>query len=141
MSKGLESVELGAKVLCKGYLKKTYNFITNDKDIQKDLCKLNNKPLTDSESGYLDGLGNEVDWEEQIKVKEFVEKEFVGFICGKKNLHTTIYPTVFYQDFTGTEYDVVCKDNYVLCYEVCVENKNKSWGKRYVPVDKVEVIA
>ena len=77
---------------------------------------------------------------QQIKVREFIEKEFTGFICGKKKLHTTIYPTVAYQSYTGDEYDVVYKDTYIDCYEVCVENKNKSWGKRYVPIDKVEVL-
>ena len=136
----MNRLELGTKVLCKGYLKKNNVYITNDKEGQRELCRLNNKPFKESESGYHDSLGNEVDWEEQIKVREFIEKEFTGFICGRRKLHTTIYPTVAYQSYTGNEYDVVYKDNYIDCYEVCVENKNKSWGKRYVPMDKVEVL-
>lgn len=134
------TIKLGTKVLCKGYLKKNNVYITNDKEGQKELCRLNNKPFKESESGYHDSLGNEVDWEEEIKVREFIEKEFTGFVCGKKNLHTTIYPDVYYQPFTCNEYDMVYKGGYIACYEVCVENKNKTWGKRYVPIDKVKVV-
>jgi hypothetical protein len=131
------SLSLGTKVICKGFLRKNNNYITHNKEDQKALCKLFNKPFKESESGYYDSLGNGVDWEEQIKVRDFIEKEFTGFICGKKKLHSTIYPTVCYESYTGNEYDVVYKDNYIDCYEVCIENKNKTWGKRYVPMDKV----
>lgn len=134
-------MELGTKVLCKGYMKKTNNYIHNDKLEQQNLCRKLNRKFIESESGFYDNLGNPIDWEGMTKVMDFVEKEFVGYICGKRRLNVEIYPTVEYISYTGEDREVVYKnwESAINCYEVCVENKNHSWGKRWVPVDKLEV--
>lgn len=133
-------IELGTKVLCEGYIKRNNNYIDNSLEHQKYLCKQNNREFEPSESGFYDSCGNGVDWEQLIPVKDFIANEFTGFICGRKKLHTAIYPTVIYVGPYLDEQTVVYKDKYIDCYEVCVENKNKSWGKRYVPIDKVEIL-
>ena len=129
---------LGTKVTCKGYLKKTGKGIHNNENEQRQYCKAHNIPFERSESGYYDNFGNPIAWEEFVYTRQFVEKLFVGFICGKKVLHTAIFPIGLY-DAYGSDVTSVWKDKVVECYEVCVENKNHSWGKRYVPIDKVEV--
>lgn len=126
---------LGTKVNCQGYIKKTGNCLITKNDYES---AFNTKVQCESESGYYDINGKSIDYEEFVYTKQFVENPFVGFICGKKTINTAVFPIYFWNDHLG-DVTQVWKDAYVYCYEVCVENKNHSWGKRYVPMNKVEV--
>lgn len=105
---------LGDKVKCNGFLKKTGNYI----EIEKD--DFGYQKYASTEDGEL------------VDIKTFERKELIGFICGKRSVATQIYCDT---NEHGTIHIFKC--NFVDCYEICVENKNKSWGKRLVPINFV----
>ena len=124
--------KLGQKVKCHSYIKKTGNWI---KKIGERLCYDNAKFK----------YPKEIEYSESVVVNEIVKKDFEGFICGmKKKIHKKIScewycgVDIGFGDMPDTEkYE---KFDYVECYEVCLEHKNKTWGKRYVPICDIEVI-
>ena len=103
--------KLGDKVKCQGFLKKTGYSIGLDRDEWGHVQEVStNDPSVaiDFEEGVL------------VAVKKYKQKEFIGFVCGKKRVAETIY-------YDTSEYGGVhiCKRDFTDCYEVCVENKNK----------------
>ena len=121
--------KLGDKVECEGFLKKTGLCIYIERDSRKSECIETNDPQYPSfglEAGDL------------VEIKRFEPKKFTGFVCGKRHVATHICYEINYVDYHQIPY--ISKENYVDCYEVCVENKNKSWGKRLVPIDKIELV-
>lgn len=116
---------LGDKVKCNGFLKKTGNFIQIEKD------PLKGEYIWTNDTQY------PIDFEEGslVEIKKFEPKEFFGFICGRKSIATHICYLI--KEIGYKEVPYISKEKYIDCYEVCVENKNKSWGKRLVPVKEV----
>lgn len=108
---------LGDYVSCYGCLKQTGYFIVIDKDIV-----WTNDPQYSH--AFEDGS--------EIQVKKIEKTHFYGYICGKKRVATYIY-----YDTDNLGKIKIYKDKYIDCYEICVENKNKSWGKRLVPTNLI----
>lgn len=125
-------IKLGDVVRCYAYIRKTGNWI---KICGEDTFRYQNKK---------DNLSEPLDSGEGIIVNEIVNAYFEGFVCGKKKIHQRICANWF--DGIDTGFGTppssikIEKYDYIDCYEVCLINKNKSWGKRYVPTNKVEKI-
>lgn len=120
-----ERFNLGERVVCDGCLKKTGYFIWFQKIGENEKAALTNDPK----------YKNEFDEGDTIETKKYVPKKFHGFVCGKKNVATHI--SYLEDDGYNPPWYSINKDKIVPCYEVCVENKNKSWGKRLVPMEYV----
>lgn len=115
-------MKLGQKVKCYGYLQKNKKCIYVDS--KNDL-------YTDDE------FKNRIDNFDKVKVKDIKKcKEFNGFICGKKNVHTSIYGSYEEPEY-GSPYVRFYKDDYIKCYEICFEYKGR-WCKRIVPLECIK---
>lgn len=117
-----EKFNLGERVICDGYLKKTGYCIMFDEIGKNEVVESTNDPKYEKE--FYEG--------DPVEVKKLELKKFHGYICGKQNVATHIS---YWED--ECEYWCrrgITKDKIVPCYEVCVENKNRSWGKRLVPM-------
>lgn len=135
-------MDLGDKVTCKGYLKKTGNFIeieNNDKTTETKiyLSNYNSKEHLDYRHFWI----KELEDEELIEVKKIIYKTFEGFICGKKKIHTQIY-TCYCEDggYRITPHYEFRKNNFIECYEVCYKYRGR-FCKRYVPTNLCKKIA
>lgn len=130
----MKKIKLGQKVKCHSFVRKTGNWIEQCSYYNDVFLRLHNKKTN---------LCEPLEFDEFVEINEIIKKEFEGFVCGKKKIYTHI-SCAWYDGIDtgfGTPPDTtrIEKDNYIECYEVCVENKNKSWGKRYVPTKDIEV--
>lgn len=129
-------MKLGQKVKCKGYLKKTGNFICKTNDLPKDLYSTvtNGNFEIENYVARVNGHVKRLNFDEEVKTKEIVQKEFSGIIVGKKETTLSICVTVEY-GYDGSEHERIWKCDFSYCYKVYY-----ALGKsRLVPCDMVEV--
>lgn len=129
-------MKLGQKVKCKGYLKKTGNFIQRTDDLPKDLYSTltNGNFEVEKHVAIINGHVKRLNFDEEVKTKEIVQKEFSGIIVGKKEIALGIYVTVEY-GYDCSERDWIRKCDFIYCYKVYYA----SGKSRLVPCDMVEV--
>lgn len=129
-------MKLGQKVKCKGYLKKTGNFIQRTDDLPKDLYSTltNGNFEVEKHVAIINGHVKRLNFDEEVKTKEIVQKEFSGIIVGKKEIALSIYVTVAY-GYDGSEHKCIRKCDFIYCYKVYYA----SGKSRLVPCDMVEV--
>jgi len=129
-------MKLGQKVKCKGYLKKTGNFIQRTDGLPKDLYSTltNGNFEVEEHVAIINGHVKRLNFEEEVKTKEIVQKEFSGIIVGKKEIFLSIYVTVEY-GYYSSEREFIRKCDFIYCYKVYY-----AFGKsRLVPCNMVEV--
>lgn len=124
-------MKLGQRVKCSGYVKKNGNRI----EVSDDYCQIKK----------ISKFGKEevIEYDETVVVNEIINKEFEGYICGAKSIHSKIFVEYCCPIDVGVgtmpESVRFRKCDFIDCYEICLVNKNKTWGKRLVPIDNIKI--
>lgn len=116
--------KLGDHVLCRGCMKKTGYHIEIETDDNGRQCGIASTNYPSYQDVLEDGC--------LVPINKIEDREFDGYICGQRPVAMDIYC-----DTNDYGYIRVYKENYIDCYEVCIENRNHSWGKRMVPKNLV----
>jgi hypothetical protein len=128
-------MKLGQKVKCKGYLKKSGNYVLGRDNWQKadNIEKLVEDKEVKNFVAIINGEFKGLNYEEDVTLTKIVQKDFKGFIVGKKTVYSTIYLEINYQ-YDGGEYEIFSTNNPIACYKVYY-----AFGKsRLVPCELVE---
>lgn len=123
-------LSLGTKVKCLGYLKKrkiyyVYANQPSDKEIEEG-------SIPDTYI-VLDNCSEPV----QQSTREIVEKEFIGYVIGTKEI-PTVYSYNYYEiyDHTDNTRVQVGKHEYIKCYVIAYQMSRR----RYVPMNLTEEV-